>query len=90
MTKIYRTKLSEVKKLLENKKSMTEKKQLNEYEETVSMLEPEEIAEQIIGKIEQIMTDLSVKMHDMSEEDINTIVEYLDKKLGEKIVSMLW
>ncbi len=88
--KIYRTKLSEVKKLLKEDTFEDEEMDRQMEEEPLDPNIPADIAEAIIQKIRDIMVNLSIQMHDMSEGDINTIINVLDRKLGEKIVTMMY
>jgi len=107
MTKIYRMKLSEIRKLIKEDWKVGDplegrpeawqdiKPEDEEMDRRMEMEEDpaEKVANDTIEKIQQIMTDLAIQLHDMAEtneEGLNAIVEILDKKLGEKVVSMMW
>ncbi len=104
--KIYRTKLSEVKKLLKEQGGPREIRPLGPMsnnlkdEEMDRKMEidplsddPDVLAGEVVDKIQKIMTNLSMKLHDMTdtnEKAVNKVIEYLDRELGEKVVSMMW
>jgi hypothetical protein len=105
--KIYRTKLSEVKKLIEQAEPpdgkfgrdlLARRDKLNAYdnsedEEMDAKMEaegPDILASEVVRKVQKIMVDLSTKLSDLDEKTINAVVEYLDRELGEKVVSMMW